>query len=279
MLFWACFLGFIAGDDYFHDPWAKGKIHTTTIETAQDPSIQVVAKGKAGNMELRAAGTPQTGSARVNYQKGFGFVEYDHQLQTLTFEGSRRFSFNRTSKKVMRTAPYVEVKLPTGAVVDLDVHTHDLGYGSFDFRDLSVSRLVLDVNYGDIDFHFPTENTSVIRDEVLFHLMAGDLELEQLGNLKASKIKINGGVGELSLDFGPQLRMDTDVSFDHDIGRVDVSIPKGTHVIVKGTNRNLQSYNLDQVGTYWETTNHASERPILTLDMRGPIGGLDIQWK
>jgi hypothetical protein len=265
-------------DDYFHDPFAAGKIHRTTIETTADPSLRVVVRGKAGNLELQAAEQPGIGQARVNYQRGFGYLTYDRRLQTLTFEGSRRFTFKRTSRWVMRRAPYAKAELPKEAVVELDVKMSNLGYGSFNFSHLSVTRLSLDVGYGDIDLSFPTENQSVVRDQVLFRLLAGDLELNQLGNLKASDIRIQGGLGVLMVDFGPKVHQNMDVTFDQDIGSAELRIPRGTHVVVKGTRRNLEPFGLDPVQTWHETTDHQNELPLLTLDLRGPIGKLNIVW-
>jgi len=268
-----------SGGDYFHDPFAKGKIHSTTIETATDPSLRVVVRGKAANLELLAAETVGAGQARVNYQRGFGYLTYDRRLQTLTFEGSRRFTFKRTSRQVMRRAPYARAELPKEAVVELDVKIGNLGYGSFDFSHLSLTRLQLDVGYGDVDLSFPSENKSVVRDQVLFRLLAGDLELNHLGNLRASDVRIQGGVGVLLVGFGPKIHQNMDVTFDQDIGSAELRIPRGTHVVVKGTRRNLEPYGLEPVQTWYETTDHLAELPVLTLDLRGPIGKLNIVWQ
>lgn len=268
-----------AQDDYFHDPFAKGKVHQTTISTGTDSSIQVICKGRSGNIELKAGSEPSQGLARVNYQKGDGFVGYDHTKQIFTFESKRKFSFNRMSKKVMRTAPYLVAEMPNGAQISLDLDMTELGYGSFNFSGLHIKSLKCDVQYGDVDMSFPTLNEAVIRDEVAFHLMAGDLELHHLGNLKASDIKINGGVGEASIDFGPDIHQNTQIKFDHDIGRVDVSIPKGIHVVVKGTSRDLSSSGLVEQGNQWETKDHVKDLPVLTIELSGPLGSFDIRWK
>ncbi len=254
------------------------KQQEATITFADDREIKVLISGRSGNLELKSADT-ETGHAHMEFQKGSGFLAYDRQGQALTCVSKKRFSLNHMSKSITRLAPYIKMNLPRECELDFSLDLTDLGYGSLNFTGLHVKKLHFDVNYGDVDLSFPTENKSIIRERVFIHLMMGDLEIYELGNLKASDVFINAGIGEVTIDMGPKIFVDTMVTLDHDIGASEIQIPKGTFVVIQGTGRDLAPFGFKNEGKIWKSKDHSSEFPMLTLDIQGPMGELDIVWK
>jgi len=244
-----------------------------------DPSLKVVMKGRAGNLELQSSDVEGEGFTLTDYQNGSGFVAFDRSTQTLTWRSRIPYTLNRVSKRIMRVAPYMRAHLPMGAALDFALTVDSVGYGTLDFANLHVSRFKLDVSFGDVDVTFPTANQRIVRGTAKFHVMAGDLEIYQLANLKAEKARINGGVGELTVDFGPRLLQDMDVRVDHDIGGMELIIPRGTRVVVSGTSRDLGKFGFQKTGRRWETTSFHENSPTLRLRLTGPLGELNIVWK
>jgi len=252
---------------------------TVLVTRGQDDSIRLVMKGRAGNLELKRSETAHEGEVVTDYQKGRGFVSYDRTLQTLQWRSKINFTLNRMAGFIRKRAPYMRAEIPRGSDVDFDMRINSMGYGSLDFSDLDVTDFRLKVQYGDVDVAFPTKNRAIVRDRVIFGLTAGDLEVYDLGNLNATDIKINGGVGELFVDVGPKILQNTELRLDMDIGSLELVIPRGTHVRIRGTNRNLTAFGFEKVDKVWIPTEYSERSPLLDIKMTGPLGDLSIAWK
>ena len=250
----------------------------TTLTYSGDRNIKVHLKGRAGNLELRASQTEGEGQAVTYFQRGRGYSSFDRNKQSFKWETSIPYTLNRLSSHIQKVAPTMRAEIPLGAELDFNLAINTVGYGSLDFSDLNISRFRTSVAYGDVDISFPTQNQSILRGKAVFRLMAGDLEINQLGNLKADKIKINGGVGELSVDFGPQIFLDTEVKLDLDIGNAELNIPRGTQVLVRGTSRDLTQFGFVKGEKHWELPNFHPDSPKLLLILKGPVGDLVINW-
>lgn len=249
-----------------------------TITYGNDHNIKTVIKGRAGNLELGST-EAETGKAQIRYQEGSGYVEYDRERQIFKAETKIPWTLNRLSKNIEKKAPYINLDLPAGAELDFNLDVKSLGYGTLKFEDLNLNRFRFDVSHGDVDINFVTENQSIVRGTAKFHLSAGDLEIENLANLKAEKIKINGGVGELSVNFGPRLFHETDVVVDMDIGTAELTIPRGTRVEIRGTSRDFTAYGMHKEGDVWVPDNYNANSPLLKLKLKGPLGDLILHWQ
>jgi len=244
----------------------------------QDRNIKFVMSGRAGNLTLLAT-DQEEGFISANYQKGSGYVRFDRQNQTIECRSRIPYTLNRLSKHIQTVAPVVEAQIPKNAELDVHVNVTSMGLGSLDFTDLNISKFKFDVNYGDVDISFPTQNTSIVRHPAKIHLMTGDLEINGLANLMADKVNINGGIGEISIDFGTRLHKDMEVKIDHDIGAMEVFIPKGTKVLVFGTSRDLAPFGFIKQEKGWQAEVFHERSPTLTLKMKGPLGDLKIHWQ
>ena len=250
-----------------------------SLSYGQDPNIKVLLKGRAGNIELQRSETDGAGYILTDYQKGSGYVDYDRQSQVLKSESKITYTLNRLSKHIQKVAPYTRAFIPRGAELDFTLNITNLGYGTMDFSDLNINHFKCDVNYGDVDVSFPTENRSIVRGAAKFHVMAGDLEVYQLGNLKAGKVKINGGAGEVTVDFGPKIYRDTEVRIDLDIGTLELIIPRGTLALISGTSRDLSAFEFKESGKQWAPASYHRDSPTLNIKLKGPMGSLNIVWK
>lgn len=250
-----------------------------TISIGDDPSFKLKMRGRAANLELSASDSDRKGSTETEYQKGRGFVDYDRDTQTLDARFKINYTLNRMSKVIRKRAPYMKAQIPRGAEMEFDVKVNSMGYATLDFSDLNIRKYRMRVQFGDVDVTFPTENKSIIRDEVVFGLAAGDLEIYDLANLRAKKIKINGGVGELSVDFGAKILQDTSVKLDMDIGSTELIVPRGTKLLIRGTSRNLEDYGMEKVDKIWQPVNYSPNSPTLEIKVSGPLGDFTLTWR
>lgn len=244
----------------------------------EDANIKIVMKGRAGNLELKSSQQAGEGHCLIDYQEGSGYGFFDRKEQVFTWETKIGYTVNRLSKHILKVAPYMKAEIPRGAELDFQLDINSLGLGSLDFNGLNITRFRFDVNYGDVDISFPSENQRIIRGTAKIHLMTGDLEISRLGNLKASKIKINGGVGELTVDFGPRISRETRVKLDHDIGSLELHIPRGTKAVISGTSRDLSVFGFQKLEKSWVPESYHQNSPTLYVELKGPLGDLKIVW-
>ena len=258
-----------------------GTVEKTTLFTGVDPTVHVSITGNSGNVILKTneKAFPGEGYINTDYQKGSGFVAFDHQLQSVKAEFKKKFSFNHLGKTIRKEAPSMKMFAPWGSTLDFNLKLSDLGLGQFDFTHLNVNHFFLDVNFGEVYIDFPTLNEAIIRDEVEIHLTAGKLEITDLTNLQARNWKINGGVGELKLDIGKKLLSLMSIKLDLDIGQLSLDIPKGTRVEIRGTNRDLKPFDFIKDKEDWVVAQYHEASPLLTIDLLGPLGELQINWK
>lgn len=250
----------------------------TSLSYGKDRNIKVHFRGRAGNIDLKAAKQEARGEAVTYFQRGRGYSSFDREKQVFKWETSIPYTLNRLSSHIQKTAPNMRAEIPKEAELDFNMSINSIGYGSLNFADLNISRFRARASYGDVDINFPTVNQSIVRGRATFGLLAGDLEINNLANLKADKMKINGGVGELSVDFGPKLLVDSEVKLDLDIGKAELTFPRGTHVVIRGTSRDLTQFGFVKNDKTWEPEHYHPNSPKLEIQMKGPVGELAVTW-
>lgn len=253
----------------------------TSIFTDTDPSIRFSITGNAGNVILKVneSDSQTEGYILTDYHSGSGYVAYDKKSQQVTAEFKKKFSLNHLSKTIRKEAPEMQVFVPREAVLEFNLKLGDLGLGQFDFSHIHVRSFHIDARFGEIYIDFPTLNKSIIREETNIHLTAGSLELKNIANLQSPEWRINGGVGDLLLDIGKKLHKATSIKLDLDIGQLTLVIPKGTRVEIRGTSRKLNDYNFIETENGWVSKSYHKSSPILSINLLGPLGDLQITWK
>jgi hypothetical protein len=261
--------------------FAQGTVDKVKLLYGDDTNVKLDFKGRAGNLDLRAAESADDARAVLDLQeKGSGYVSYDRDKQLLKWETRIPYTFNKLSSNIEKVAPQLNVALPAGAELDVNCRVKNLGYGNLDFGNLNIVDFRLKVRYGHVDVDFSTENKSIMRDEARFSMFGGDLAIENLANLKAENVRINGGFGELSVDFGPKLLQNMNARLDLDIGNSSLTFPSGTHVIITGTSRDLAEYGFveKEEGT-WVPQSFSPNSPKLNIRIKGPLGDMVIVWE
>lgn len=258
----------------------QGNVDKVKLLYGDDANMKIDFKGRAGNLDLRVAETADEAKAVLDMQEGSGYVSYDREEQVLKWESRIPYTLNKLSSNIEKKAPQLHAAIPAGAELDVNLRVKNLGYGNLDFGGLNITDFRMKVRYGHVDLDFSTENRSIMREEARFSMLGGDMAIENLGNLKANDVRVNGGIGELAVDFGPKLHNDMQAKLDLDIGNTTLTFPKGTHVIIKGTSRDLTEFGFvkDEDGT-WEPEFYSPNSPKLNMRIKGPLGDLIIVWE
>jgi hypothetical protein len=175
----------------------------------------------------------------------------------------------------LKFAPGIELRL-----------TVDIGAAEsyFDFSELSLAELDLDVGAADAEIRFPTVNNADLR---YFVIDAGacDLDIYQIGNTHFHEFEFDGGVGSFLLDFTGEwgYRATADISVG--LGAVRIVLPRNVGVRLEVDDNWLSSVDLpkrrfEQVREdAYETRNFDTAAGQLTIYLDLGLGSVDIEFE
>ena len=109
---------------------------------------------------------------------------------------------------------------------------------------------------------------------------AAKLDASRLSNLNCARIQVEGGVGEVTLDFSGTLRNDIDVDVDMGLGSLTLRVPRGAGVRVDkdGLLASFDSQGLIKRGDvyYSEGYDRAARRIHFNID--AALGSIRVVW-
>lgn len=117
-------------------------------------------------------------------------------------------------------------------------------------------------------------------DRLHLQVGAAGFEASQLANLGCRDLDVEGGVGDLTLDFSGAWKQDLRGSVRVGMGSVTLAIPRGIGVRIERSSV-LSSFDpegLIKQGDVYYTPGFASARRHLTLNLEAALGSLDIRW-
>jgi hypothetical protein len=174
----------------------------------------------------------------------------------------------------------VIVELPLKPETDLDADIKageiTMQLGGIHLRNFQLRNLAGEVN---VDFDQPNKSELETLD---INCKVGELTLSHLGNANFSEADINGGIGEVKIDFlGAKLRRAM-VHIDLDIGETRITLPKDVGVKMK-VSKFLFLSNVsypdwfDKKGKYYFSKNYRETKESLYLTISSGIGELGIE--
>ena len=109
---------------------------------------------------------------------------------------------------------------------------------------------------------------------------AADFSAEGLGNLNCASYDVDGGVGDVTLDFNGAWRVDTDVKVDMGLGQLTVVVPRGLGVKVEkgGFLASFDSEGLIKRGNAYYSENWEKAGNRVSFNINAAFGAIRIQW-
>lgn len=113
-----------------------------------------------------------------------------------------------------------------------------------------------------------------------FEVGAAEFTASGLGNLNCERVKMAGGVGDVTLDFNGAWRINADVDIDMGLGSLTLRVPRGLGVAVKKTGvlASFDSQELIKRGNMYYSQNwdKATNRVTFTID--AALGSIRMVW-
>ncbi len=163
-------------------------------------------------------------SLRYNDEKSNGDVRFNKARGTLKISIDTGFWPWNKNKSGNGYTPELRVELPYHPNINLDSRIK-AGEINFEFDAIRLTDFKFRNWAGETTVDFPMPNR-VKMNTFDVNCKVGEVKLLNLGNANFEEGDINGGIGELSLDFNGDLPKKTMARIDLDIGETNIRIPE-----------------------------------------------------
>lgn len=250
--------------------------HTTSYARQVDGerNLRVDVEYGAGRLNIEPAGTGTLYRANMRYdaESFTPRVRYADGRVRLGLEGtSGRGGGNLKEQQLdLRLTPDVPVQLELAfGAADATIELGGIRLQSAEIQ-TGASRTMLRVSSPNA--------TKCERLEI--EVGAARFEAQGLGNLNAQQLSLQGGVGEVILDFTGDWQQDLDAKIEMGLGSLTLRLPTGLGVrIVKGgLLASFDSQRLTKRGDVYYSENWRNATHKLSLEVDAALGSIRVEW-
>jgi len=245
-------------------------------ESALDVNVTYVA----GRFTLRpaAAGALYQMDMRYDEDKFIPVREYDASSGTLQLGLRSKGHVTMASNGDDENVPTLELGLAQGLPLDLSI---DLGAAeaNADFGTLSLRNLRYKTGASKSDLRFSRPNPLAC-DSLTLEAGAAQFNAVGLANANCRHVKVEGGVGAVTLDFTGAWRGPMDADVHLALGTLKLLLPSNLGVAIT-LDRFLASFDksgFTRRGDVYYSDNWTTARNRLTLQVESAFGGIQIVW-
>jgi len=162
--------------------------------------------------------------------------------------------------------------VPMDLVLEFGAVRASLDLGGMHLTDLELST---GASESSLDFSRPTRGRVRTAE---FNVGAADFEALNLGNLRADRLAVEAGVGEVTLDFGGELAQDMQVSVSMGLGALELRVPEGVGMSLEKDSflTSLDATGFTQDGNTYFSGNWDTAERRLTVDVDAAFGSIRI---
>jgi hypothetical protein len=174
----------------------------------------------------------------------------------------------------------LEIELPGDATIRADCKIK-AGEVDMQLGGLRLADLALSVTAGEVNIDFDQPNR-VEMESLTLNTKIGESKFRQLGNARFRDADLNGGIGEMTIDFSGAMLAAAVARVDLDIGETVIVLPQetGTKLAVSKflfLSHIALPFNLHKEGRYYYTENYHDEDRGFQLRVNSGIGELRVE--
>jgi len=174
-------------------------------------------------------------------------------------------------------SPKVLVELPTNTVLEIETRIK-AGEINFELGGLSITNFLLKNWAGEVNINFDEPNETIMKTFDM-NCKVGEVTIQNLGNARFEYALINGGIGEMNVDFKGDLLESSDADIDLDLGETHIILPEKVGIKAKVSkmpllNETNMPHWFEKRGTFYYSENYDSARKQLFLAISSGIGEL-----
>ena len=215
------------------------------FKASTDQPLEVLLKVDAGEVFVEKGEDEHIGVVTIRYapRKFRQRVEFDDTKNRL------KIYFEMKGLKTVDTdedPAEVTLQLPHGVDILFDSKIK-AGEVTMEMGGLQLHEFYLDNWAGEVEIRFDEPNP-VVMDFLGVNAKVGALRLVKLGNARFTKADINGGIGEIDIDFTGDLQNESQAKVDLDIGEASILLPHdvGIRMKIGGGLSFLSQKNIDR---------------------------------
>ncbi|MDZ7340110.1 MAG: cell wall-active antibiotics response protein [candidate division KSB1 bacterium] len=246
-----------------------------------DVPLSVEINMKAGQVAVQKnqLSDQVTISLRYNDRVDEIDVEYNERRNELLMVVDRRNWLHSIRDD---DVPQLQLLLPTAAVIKLDA-TIKAGKIEFMLDSLKISKFELQSWAGEVKVDFPSPNRTQM-ETLDIDLKIGEARLRHLGNACFREAHINGGIGQLEIDFAGSGLSSASADIDLDIGETRIYLPADVGVRLDSSTfgfltQSRLDFKFDKKGRFYLSENYQSAGRKMDLSIRAGIGDLTVMYR
>ena len=243
---------------------------TIPLQDAESAAVEIIFG--AGELDVEAGASDQlfSGDFRYNVAEWEPEVAYEDGVLTIE-QGSTDAEWGVPSGSTRN-----EWKLTFSPEIPLEMEVKvGAGKGDLDFTGLQLTGLDLDLGAGDFELLFDEPNEAEM-DRFVLNAGASRLEVFGLGYASPEEIVVQGGVGDITLDFTGTWSRSADVRITAGVGAVTLHLPDdvGVRVEVEGGLSSVDASGLDREGDAYVNDAFGEAEVELRIHVTTGIGAL-----
>ncbi len=254
---------------------------TSARQAHGERELNVSVQYGVGRFRLATAGTGQLYRMAMRYdEERFSPVrEYDPATASLRLGVRGRENINvslggRRNEQAGMLDLGLSGDVPLRLTMELGAVESDVDLGG-----LAIRRAVYRTGASQTRMRWSRANP-IACEELTMAAGAAEFSATGLGNSNCERVRFDGGLGEVTLDFTGAWRTSMAAEIAVGIGAVHLRLPRDLGVAVT-VNRFLASFDaagFTKRGNTYYSANYQSTRPRLTLNVTASIGGIDVVW-
>lgn len=172
----------------------------------------------------------------------------------------------------------LRLELARGVPMDLDLEfgavKADLDLGGLALTDLDLST---GASESVIDVSEPNPSRM---ETASFEVGAADFTMHNLGNLNATTILVDAGVGSLKLGLDGRWERDARIGIDMGLGSLELRVPEGLGIQLRKDSflTSLDSEGLVKRGDVYESLDFDSAQRRVVIDLDAAFGSVSVVW-
>ena len=151
------------------------------------------------------------------------------------------------------------------------------GQGVLDFTGLRIAEVDLDLGAGDLEVRFDEPNQASMR-RLTVDAGASKLDLVQIGNAGPERVIVQGGAGDLTLDFTGEWPGSAEVTITAGIGRVTLLLPSdiGVRVEKRGGLTTVDAPDFTRLGDAYVNDIFGETETELRIRVTTGVGNIEL---
>jgi hypothetical protein len=226
----------------------------------------------AGRLKLEAGVSDKLLAGIFRYNVEHWAPEITHEEDELTIrQGGDRDKWGIPSGNVRN-----RWELEFSPQVDLVMNVRSgAGDGELDLTGLRIAALDVDVGAGDITLRFDEPN-AVPMDHMTVDTGASRIEILGVGNASPGELRLQGGVGDITLDLTGGWTRSADVTVRAGAGALRLTLPSdvGVEIETRGGLTNVEAYGLRQMGNTYTNDTFGETEVELHINVLTGVGNV-----